>query len=74
MHAELVRILMEIRMARRIRMKWSSCGHWNRVLVNKIFKEQPFPEPKVKVLIPMYAPLQVSKCKKWEKVIGEPTD
>jgi hypothetical protein len=33
--------------------KCSSCGHWNRVSVNKIFLEQTSPEPKVKVLIPI---------------------
>lgn len=31
-------------------MKCSSCGHWNRVPVNKIFLEQPTSEPKVKVI------------------------
>jgi len=40
------------------------CGHWNRVPVNKIFIEQPSPEPKVKVMIPMYEPLETSKCEK----------
>jgi len=74
MHAELVRILMEIRMARRIRMKWSSCGHWNRVLVNKIFIEQLSPEPKVKVMIPMFEPLETSKCEKCGKIIAEPKE
>ena len=50
-------------MIRRLRMKCSGCGHWNRVLVNKIFLEQSSPEPKVQVLIPMYEPLEVVKCK-----------
>ena len=50
-------------MKARLRMKCSSCGHWNRVLVNKIFIEQPSIKPKVKALIPMYEPLQVSKVK-----------
>jgi hypothetical protein len=59
-------------MARRLGMKCSDCGHWNRVLVDKIFVEPDTPEPKVKVLIPMYKPLQVSKCEKCEKVIAEP--
>jgi len=36
------------------------CGHWNSVPVNKIFLEQPSPEPKVKVMIPMYEPLETS--------------
>ena len=54
-------------MIRHVRMKCSDCGHWNRVLVNKIFLEQTSPEPKVKLLIPMYKPLQISKCKKCGK-------
>jgi len=60
-------------MVRRLRMKYS-CGHWNRVPVNKIFIEQPSPEPKVKVMIPMYEPLQISKCEKCGKVIAEPKE
>ena len=59
-------------MARRLRMKCSDCGHWNRVPVNKIFIERKSPEPKVKVMIPMYEPLEVSKCEKCGKVIAEP--
>jgi len=43
-----------------VRVKCPHCGHWNRVPVNKIFVEQPSPEPKVKVLIPMYEPLEVN--------------
>ena len=42
--------------------------------MNKIFVEQPSSEPKVKVLIPMYEPLQVSKCKKCGKLIAEPDE
>ena len=61
-------------MQRNLRMKCSSCGHWNRVLVNKIFVEPDSPEPKVRVLIPMYKPLQVSKCEKRGKVIAEPKE
>ena len=57
-----------------LRMKCSSCAHWNRVPVNKIFIEQNIPEPKVKVLIPMYEPLQVTKCKKCRKVKAEPIE
>jgi len=60
-------------MKRMLRMK-CECGHWNRVQVNKLFIEQPSPEPKVKVMIPMYEPLQVSKCKKCGKVIAEPKE
>lgn len=54
-----------------LRTKCSSCGHWNRVPVNKIFIEQPSPEPKVKVLIPMYEPLEVTRCKNCRKIITE---
>jgi len=61
-------------MARSLRRKCSSCGNWNRVPVNKIFLEQPSPEPKVKVLIPMYEPLEVTRCKKCGKVIAEPRE
>jgi len=61
-------------MKRTLRMKCPSCGHWNRVQVNKLFIEQPSPEPKVKVVIPMYEPLQVSKCAKCGKVIAEPKE
>ena len=57
-----------------LRVKCKACGYWNRIEVNKIFIEQPSPEPKVRVLIPMYEPLQVSKCKKCGKVIAEPKE
>jgi len=61
-------------MKRNLRMKCPNCGHWNRVPVNKIFIEQPSSEPKVRVLIPMYEPLEVVKCKKYGKVIAEPKE
>jgi len=57
-----------------LRMKCSSCGHWNSVQVNKIFIEQPSSESKVRVLIPMYEPLETSKCEKCGKVIAEPKE
>jgi hypothetical protein len=44
------------------------------VFLLTIFVEQPSPEPKVKILIPMYEPLQVSKCKKCGKIIAEPKE
>jgi hypothetical protein len=62
------------RTMRNFKMKRSHRGHWNRVPVNKVFIEQPNPEPKVRVLIPMYEPLEVSKCKKCGKVIAEPKE
>jgi hypothetical protein len=47
----------------------------NRVPVNKIFIEQPNPiEPKVKVLIPMYEPLEISKCNKCRRIIAKPKE
>ena len=61
-------------MATHLRIKCSSCGHWNRVPVNKIFVEPDSPEPKVKVMIPMYEPLKVSKCEKCGKIIAEPKE
>jgi len=39
-------------------------------LVNKIFIEQNSTEPKVKVMIPMYEPLEVVKCKKCGNIIA----
>ena len=36
--------------------------------------EQDSPEPKVKVFIPMYLPLQVSKCEKCDEVIAQPKE
>ena len=58
-------------MTRHLKMKCSNGGHWNRVPVNKIFIEQSSLEPKVKVFIPMYEPLEVSKCKTCGKIIAE---
>jgi len=37
-----------------------------------LFIEQNTPEPKVKVLVPMYEPLEISKCEKCGNVIAEP--
>jgi len=61
-------------MKRTLKMKCPNCGHWNHVQVNKLFVEQTSPEPKVKVMIPMYEPLQVSKCEKCGRVIAEPKE
>jgi len=57
-----------------LRMKCKICGYWNRIEVSKVFVEQPSSEPKVRVLIPMYEPLQVLKCKKCGKIIAEPEE
>lgn len=60
-------------MKRNLRMKCANCGHWNRFPVNKTFVEQPSSESKVKVLVPIYEPLQVVKCKKCGKDIVKRT-
>lgn len=65
--------LEPFKMYGRLKIK-CSCGHWKSVLINKVFIEQPSPESKVKVLIPMYAPLQVSKCEKCGQVVAEPKE
>jgi len=57
-----------------LRMKCPYCGYWNRFPVDKIFIEQPSQETKVKVLIPVYKPLETSKCKKCGKIIAEPKE
>jgi len=57
-----------------LRMKCPNCGHWNRIEVNELFIEQPSPEPKVRVMIPMYEPLETSKCEKCGKIIAEPRE
>lgn len=61
-------------MKRTLRMKCPNCGHWNRIPVNKLFVEQPSPEPKVKVMLPIYEPSEVSKCKKCGRIIAEPKE
>jgi len=55
-----------------LRMKCSSCGHWNRVPANKIFIEQNTFDSKVKAYIRVYEFLEVVKCEKCGKVIAEP--
>jgi len=40
----------------------------------KVFIEQNSPEPKVRVMIPMYQPLEVVKCKNCGKIIAEPKE
>jgi len=61
-------------MKARLRMKCRSCGSWNRVPVEKILVEQPSPEAKVKVFIPMYMPLKVETCKKCKTIIAQPRE
>jgi len=57
-----------------LKMKCSNCGHWNRVPVDKIFIEQNSSESEVRVMIPMYKPLEISKCKKCSRTIAEPKE
>jgi len=61
-------------MKTKLRMKCKACGYWNRFEVNKVFLEQSTSEPKVKAYIPMYEPLQVSKCAKCGKLIAQPKE
>ena len=42
--------------------------------MNKVLVEQDSSEPKVKVFIPMYLPLQASKCEKCGEVIAQPKE
>jgi len=42
--------------------------------LTRFFIEQPSPEPKVKVMIPMYEPLETSTCEKCGKIIAEPKE
>jgi len=57
-----------------LRMRCPHCGRWNRIAVNKILVEQPSPEPKVKVFIVFYEPVQVSNCGKCRRIIAEPKE
>jgi len=61
-------------MQKRLRMKCPYCGHWNKIPVNNIFVEPLSSEPKVKVFIPMYEPLEVSNCEKCGNIIAEPKE
>ena len=45
-----------------------------RVQINKIYIEQNTIEPKVKAYIPMYEPLEVSRCERCGQVIAEPKE
>ena len=58
----------------KLRMKCSYCGCSNRFEVDKIFVPQPSPEPKVKVLIPLYKLLKTERCEKGGKVMAEPKE
>ena len=56
-----------------LKLRCKLCGYWNRVPVSKVLVEQDSPEPKVKVFIPMYLPLQ-TKCEKCGEVIAQPKE
>jgi len=55
-------------------MNCKSCGYWNRIELEKRFIEQPSPEPKVMVLIPMYEPPKTETCRKCKTLIAEPKE
>jgi hypothetical protein len=57
-----------------LKLRCKFCGYWNRVPVSKVLVEQDSPEPKVKVFIPMYMPIEVMKCSKCGVVIAEPKE
>ena len=57
---------------KRLRMKCSNCGFWNRIEVNKLLIEQETSEPKVKAFVPIYEPLKTKECRKCKNVIAEP--
>jgi hypothetical protein len=45
-----------------------------KYILQLVFVEQNSPERKVKVFIPMYEPLQFSKCGKCRKIIAQPKE
>jgi hypothetical protein len=59
---------------RKLKMKRLGRGHWNRVLVSKLFVEQRTSEPKVKAYLPVYEPLEIVKCERCGKVITQPKE
>ena len=61
-------------MKTKLRMKCPNYGHWNKIPVSKVLVEQDSPEPKVKVFIPTYLPLQFSNCEKCGEVIAQPKE
>jgi len=52
----------------------SSLWSLEQIPVNKVVVEQVSSEPKVRVFIPIYEPLQVSKCEKCGKIIAQPKE
>jgi len=42
--------------------------------VDKIFVEQPSPEAKVRVMLPMHELMKTERCKKCGKILAEPKE
>ena len=61
-----------MRMKTNLRIKCPRCGYLNTISVRKVFFEPKNPESKVRIMIPMYQPLEMSKCKKCGKILTEP--
>jgi RNase P subunit RPR2 len=55
-------------------MKCPNRGCWSSVPVDKVLVEQPSPEAKVRVMLPMYNPLKATSCKKCGKLLAEPKE
>jgi hypothetical protein len=51
-----------------------NCGYRSRVPVDKVFLEQPSPEAKVRVMLPMYEPMKTERCKKCGKLLAKPKE
>ena len=58
-------------MRTKLRIKCKQCGHWNRIVVEKVMLNPDSPEPKVQVFLPSYLPLKEEKCSKCGYVIAE---
>ena len=57
-----------------LKMKCPHCKHWNKIPADKLFSEQQSPDPKIKVYIPLYKPLEYVKCSKCNKTIAKPNE
>jgi len=58
----------------RLKIKCKTCGHWNRIEVNKLLIEQETSEHGIKAFIPMYEVLKVETCKKCKNIIAQPKE
>jgi hypothetical protein len=61
-------------MRTKLRIRCRTCGHWNKVEVEKAFLNPDNPEPKVEVFIPSYLSTKTQKCKKCSTVLCEPNE